>query len=298
MSLNRNRPKTADTRAQNNSITNDSITSTHITRSKTGSCPTSTENEPSVADLFSEIRLLRQDVKDVKSQLSTVSSTLTEKIEEYEKRLEEKDRDIKRLSDSVAELQYYIGTQEQLQMRNEIEIIGLPEQPSENLTHMILVTSKKLGVELQENDIDQVQRVGAKRTNSPSKPPTSRPVVVKLLRGAKRDELLFAAKSRRNLTSSDIVSGTSATVYLNERLSQANRKLFGEARKRATQHNFRYCWIRNGCVYARKAANTTEKKFRALAIRSHDDIDKLIGPAEGTSANQHDLLFRTPISSN
>ncbi|KAJ8736993.1 hypothetical protein PYW07_000264 [Mythimna separata] len=163
---------------------------------------------------------------------------------------------------------------------------------------MILVTSKKLGVELQENDIDQVQRVGAKRTNSPSKPPTSRPVVVKLLRGAKRDELLLAAKSRRNLTSSDIVSGTSATVYLNERLSQANRKLFGEARKRATQHNFRYCWIRNGCVYARKAANTTEKKFRALAIRSHDDIDKLIGPAEGTSANQHDLLFRTPISSN
>ncbi|KAJ8707722.1 hypothetical protein PYW07_011399 [Mythimna separata] len=234
MSLNRNRPKTADMRAQNNSITNDSITSTHITRSKTGSCSTSTENEPSVADLFSEIRLLRQDVKDVKSQLSTVSSTLTEKIEEYEKRLEEKDRDIKHLSDSVAELQYYRETQEQLQMRNEIEIIGLPEQPSENLTHMILVTSKKLGVELQENDIDQVQRVGAKCTNSPSKPPTSRPVVVKLLRGAKRDELLSAAKSRRNLTSSDIVRGTSATVYLNERLSQANRKLFGEARKRAT----------------------------------------------------------------
>lgn len=130
-----------------------------------------------------------------------------------------------------------------------------------------------MGVNLAEQDIDGVFRAGPPRTAGPSTAEENklpRPIVVRLVRRANRDLLIKESKVRGNLTTADIVPGTSNRVYVNERLSKTNRSLFREARLLAKQHNFRFCWIRYGCIYVRKA----EKK-PAMPIRTEEDFSRI-----------------------
>lgn len=281
------KPKTGDTstpiRALNNTYTN--INKTRGNRNKQVPSDGTDNDELSLLTVMQEIRLLRQDVL-----------ALTHQIDNYDRKLESKDREINDMKLTIHVLTQKIEAQEQLNLKNEIEIIGVPEQGSENLTHVVLTASKKLGVDLQECDIDEVRRAGPKRPN-PSAPAASktRPVVVKFLRKARRDEVLAAAKVRRNLTSEHIVYGTTASIYFNERLTPSNRQLFREARMRAKLHNFSFCWIRNGNVYVRKAANTNSNKYPAIPIRSLDDINVHIGPAVSLPASSSSVPAATAL---
>lgn len=229
-----------------------------------------------------EISLLRQEVIELKEQIVTLSDSLTDKHVQFLTKLEQADLEIASLKSSVTHLQQQLGAQEQYAMRNELEIIGVPESDAENLTHIVLTASNLIGVQLQETDIDDITRVGSKgpkasKLNS-SDDRKPRPIRLKLLRRQKRDELLKAAKARRNLTSETIVSGTPRKLYVNERLTRENRLLFREARLRTTANNFRYCWTRNGIIYVRE--NDSKPSSR---ISSLDDLEQRVGPATQTA---------------
>lgn len=279
------KPKVGDTstpiRLLNNTFTSDTINNIRGSRGKQRSLQTKETEEPTIAEVMNELRLLRQDIMDVKSQLTTVSTTLSQKIEEYDRKLEAKDIEIRCLQSSINDLQIRINDQEQHNVRSEMEIMGVPEQSNENLAHMLHVISNKIGVSVHGLELDEIRRVGPKRTQSitSTEEQTSRPIVVKFLHKSKRDEFLTAAKARRNLSAGDIVEGSKAKIYFNERLSNLNRQLFREAKIRSRLHNFEFCWVRNGTIYIRKAGSSNGKRLPALPIRSHNDIDMRIGPA-------------------
>ncbi|XP_073942507.1 uncharacterized protein [Choristoneura fumiferana] len=225
-----------------------------------------------------EISLLRQEVQELRDQISILSDSLADKHLQFVTKLEQADLQIATLKYSVTQLQQQLSAQEQHSMRNELEIIGVPESDTENLTNIVLTASQIIGVQLQETDLDDVTRAGPKRPKhlplnraNEHKP---RPIIVKLLRRQKRDEIIKAAKSRRNLTSENLVSGAVQKLYVNERLSKENRMLFREARLRATAHNFRFCWIRNGAIYVRENENKP-----GIRISSADDLDQKVGPS-------------------
>ncbi|CAG5058588.1 unnamed protein product [Parnassius apollo] len=144
--------------------------------------------------LISEIRDFRDEVKDIvrqelKLQTSAITKCFEERLGELSKALESKDLEISSLKSLVNELQQQIAIQDQHSMRNELEIIGMPEENNENLTHIVLATCQKLGVQLSENELDEVVRVGPKRSSgSKSSMPNykhPRPIIVKLLRRKK-----------------------------------------------------------------------------------------------------------------
>lgn len=217
-----------------------------------------------------EIALLRKEVQDLKNQLNATqpdSHTIATR-----------DNEISELKATVTHLQNSLRVQEQLSLKNELEIAGIPEQESENLNHIVFLASKKLGIELVEADIDGIFRAGPSQAKAVNRLETvikmPRPIVVKLVRRAKRDQLIKAAKIRSNLTSEGIANGAATRLYFNERLTKDNRILFRDARLRTKQHNFRFCWVSDGCIYARKA----EKK-PAIPIRSQKDLDHHVGLA-------------------
>ncbi|KAI5651886.1 hypothetical protein NE865_00223 [Phthorimaea operculella] len=238
------------------------------------------EQIPTLSSLMCEIRLLRNDILDVKNQISAVSLNFSMQNAEFEEKIDKQEKEIALLKEALAEFRSTAAQQEQYNVRNELEVVGIPEQNNENLTHIILLSSKKLGVELQAADIDEVRRVGTKQHEAgPAKKSLPRPIVVKLLRKSKRDEMVAASVVRKNLTTEGIVTGTADRIYLNERLSASNRKLFREARIRSKLHNFKHCWVRNGVIYVRKFTNTKDRKCQAFSIRSEEDLLKYIGPS-------------------
>ncbi|KOB71838.1 Uncharacterized protein OBRU01_13511 [Operophtera brumata] len=176
----------------------------------------STESE--VHQLTEQLRQLTKEFSSVKTKLDDLTESLSftnEKMneimhklaanEERLKYLEKRDVVVENLQVTVLQLKNELKAQAQVNLRNEIEIVGIPENSSENLHHTVLVAAKKMGVELEDRDLDWVSRVG------PRRPPVTvtlpedgarmpRPVVVRLLRRSKRDQFLKATKSRRTLT--------------------------------------------------------------------------------------------------
>lgn len=257
------------------------------------------EGEEDFDELLAEIRAMRQELQDIrqqnselgllraeitllKDQLTAVSSSLTGTVSDYKGAIESRDREILSLKAYVEDLQCTMNIKAQQDLRNELEVIGIPEPENENLLHTVLLLSKKIGVDVTELDIDGTYRAGPKRTpkenagDSPEsytgKKNLPRPLVVRLIRRAKRDEIMKAAKSRKPLTTEGFLYGPTRDFFVNERLTKENRLLFRQTKLRASEHNFRFVWVRDGSILVRKA-----EKAPAILIRSPGDLDKHLG---------------------
>lgn len=245
-----------------------------------------------ISQKSSEIELLRKDVQDLRKELHAVTDSLNLKTEKYDRKLQEQDSEIASLKNSLKELQKLQSEEQQNNLGNVIEITGVPEQENENLIHLIMLSAKKIGVDLAEGEVDSVSRAGPVRVNKASKHSvhTPRPIVVKLLRRSKRDAIIKAARLRKNVTSDDVVAGTSNKLFFNERLTKERRHLFRDARTRAKQYKFQYCWVRNGAIFVRRADQKP-----AILIRDSEDLDAKVGPSAPDSAS---TSARDPVQNN
>ncbi|KAJ0182142.1 hypothetical protein K1T71_002864 [Dendrolimus kikuchii] len=116
----------------------------------------------------------------------------------------------------------------------DLDIGCLPEENGENTVHIVTVVASKLGVTIESRDIVYAERIGTARSVAAATDAgrKARRVVVRLARRDLRDELLHAARVRRNLTTADMgFSGPSQRVFINERLTRTNRQLFHRVRE-------------------------------------------------------------------
>lgn len=245
---------------------------------------------PDLGTLMSELHLLRLELAEVKeqnheikNQMSNLSDNLNKTVQEHSNKIRNAEREIVTLKASVGLLQQQLASRDQENLRNDLEIIGIAEQKSENLQQIVLDASQKLGIPLLESDINDVFRVGPKgsKVRKSSAEELPRPIVAQLLRRRKAEELLKAAKNRRSLTSVDIVDGQPTPLYINERLTKDNRQLFRQARSRTKEYKFRYCWVRGGSIFVRKADGKP-----AILIFSPIDLDEKIGPSVRTEGHE------------
>lgn len=236
-----------------------------------------------IKELIVEMRSLTQEISMLKEKLETATTSLTrchERLDHLQTvvsatedrvdKIAAEQKLIPQLNTQIIELQQELKQQAQDHLRNELEITGLPENQIENLTHIVLVVAKKIGVELEERDIDWIQRMGPPRKANadPSEKRYPRSIVLRLLRREKRDIVLKAARVRRNLMSADVdVPGPSSKIFINERLTKDNRILFREARNVSKQNNYAYCFCSQGKIYIRK-----REGIPAIHIRSFADL--------------------------
>lgn len=106
----------------------------------------------------------------------------------------------------------------------------------------------KLGINLTENDLVNVTRVGrvpdTAESTSSSRP---RSIVVRVARRSIRDELLKAARVRRGVTTEGAgLPEPPRRFYVNKRLTKTYRQLFSRARELKNRCNWRYVWTRDG----------------------------------------------------
>ena len=256
--------------------------------------PAAAPDPGNLSILTSEIKLLREDVGDLKQHLKTLTEHLTQCnqrlavseaslacAEAKIQALEERVREIPYLQSTIQQLNEQVQAQAQANLKNQVEILGVNETAYENPVHIILTAAAKIGIDLQDTDLEYVTRAGPRHsdnTENTSSAPVEkhpRPLVVKFLRRKKRNEFLRAGKTRRNVSSVDLdIPGARRTLYFNERLTKENRQLFRAAKPRAKECGYKYCWIKNGTINIRKQEGNP-----AIAIR-----------------NQHDLLRHCPIS--
>lgn len=224
---------------------------------------------------------LTERLDSLSSKLSSTESRL--------KALEEQQMECEMLKATVSQLQTQINLQAQTALVNELEISGLDETPNENPYHLVLVAASTIGVEVTDLDLDNVFRAGPRRSNTGSGPSMPRPLVARFTRKAKRDEFMKASKARRNLDNKTIVgSGPERRIFVNERLTSENRRLFRDSRVRARESGFKFCWTRNGSIYIRKRDRSEKGETSpAIHITSDEVLYRLVNPSTNFEGNKN-----------
>lgn len=232
-----------------------------------------------------EMRAVRQEMSMFRATMADLTATIKAqnlRIDGLEARLEfieakmseTKNSIYESLEEQISHLNLEIQHRDQEMLANDVEISNFPETSNENSTHIFLTVAKKIGVELQERDVVNAERVGPVRAYvEGGAPPRPRPLAVRLARRESRDALLRAARVRRAITTEGMALPVSnRTFYINERLTKNNRQLFQKAREAARHSNWKYVWTREGKIFARQEQGKARHR-----LCSDSDIVKVFG---------------------
>lgn len=137
----------------------------------------------------------------------------------------------------------------------EIIIFGLPASRGEDRLHLLSSLAASFGLLHTTNDIANLIRLGK---NSSS----SRPLVVRFVSVAKRNEWLAASRHKRGITARDIdISWPSDRVAIYERSTAAERRALVEVKSLAARHNVKHVWMRRGIIYFKTSVNSRPQRF-------------------------------------
>ncbi|XP_073948959.1 uncharacterized protein [Choristoneura fumiferana] len=222
-----------------------------------------------------------QGIVNIESKLTAMETrmdgfesrlTLTEsKVE----RLQSLEADYKNLESQFAALKSNEDGRDQFCRMNNVEISGVPQKNGENLLTILRNIAVKVGFELRETDVDVIHRVrrftttagDAGRAADP-RPPA---IVVRFCQRRRKDELVAAARARRNLTSADAgLPGAASPIYVNEHLTAAKKLLLKRARDIKNELSYSYLWVKQCKIYMRKKDGS-----RIHVISNADDLSKL-----------------------
>lgn len=156
------------------------------------------------------------------------------------------------LKKKVNDLEERLVETEQYSRRNCLEIQGIPEDRNENLFEKVKQVGRALDVSIEENMIDVCHRL-KKRSSDDNRPAG---IIVKFVRRVDAEEILRKRRVKRNLSTRHMGLATDTTVYVNEALCPARRKLYAQARAVKSDKGYKFLWVRGGNIYIRKEENT------------------------------------------
>lgn len=198
--------------------------------------------------------------------LEDMKNKLDEKVFIIEK-LEKENIDLR---STVYGLSERLNSIEQNLRETNVEINGLPEHRSENLLNVVLQLGKIVECPINNEEIQHATRVA--KLNKDSDRPRS--VVVKLCKRTTRDHLLAAVTNYNKGHKDDKLStrhlglgGKREPIYVSEHLSPHNKHLHAATRQKAKAAQFKFVWVRDGRIYAKKNESSP-----GIHIRSFDSL--------------------------
>lgn len=164
-------------------------------------------------------------------------------------------------------LESKIAAIEQHARQNNVEISNLPERRGENLIKIIECLGNEIKYPISAADIVSVHRV----PHADQKNPRPKNVIVTFTTRIHRDNVIAAHRATKGLDSTKLsINGSPHTIYINEHLTLANKMLFRQTREAARKQEYKYVWIKHGCILVRKSDTSP-----VLAIRSLQDVDRI-----------------------
>ena len=183
--------------------------------------------------------------------------------------VKDKDEEIGRLRQELAEQRRTINDLEQYSRKNCLNISGIPESSGENVVSKVAELGKAVGVEISQSDIDTAHRLG-----NPDKSKT-RTVIVKFVRFDKREELYAARKQIRTArvpARSTLTAPVLRGVYITDSLTRANQAVMFAAREMRRADRLFAAWTDSGRMKVR-----IRRDGPTRVIRSIDDLHELTG---------------------
>lgn len=220
----------------------------------------------------SEERSLRTELGEIKASLNFMSKGLDEANRQLDatlgenKHLKKENEALRKtvftLQNDLVECKASLLKSEQYTRNRNLEIKGIAQTENEDLHQVLETIGESLGEAITARDVDVCHRV-------PTKTEGVTNIVVQFQRREKRDNVLEKARKKK-LTTTVLGLPTDLPIYINEHLCPTMKKILGMAVARKREHNWKYVWTRNGCVFARRTETS-----RIVPICCENDVNKI-----------------------
>lgn len=190
-------------------------------------------------------------------------------IDEFEKKIDRQDTEIKALKARVAELEQIHDNNDVVQRelqrelhelefrsrRQNLEVHGIVAVPGEDLITSLNTVAEKLKVpHITPCDVVSVHRLPSKGDNIPG-------IIAQFARQTTRDAWL---------TNKSKLKDSTPRVYIQENLTLHDRELLRSIKAAAREKGYRYVWHVNGKVLVRKTDGA-----RAVHVKNTEDFERL-----------------------
>ncbi|XP_075151887.1 uncharacterized protein LOC142225921 [Haematobia irritans] len=196
---------------------------------------------------------IKQQLSEAVTKINETLSQLSSQVVDLQEKDKEKERRIESLEKRVQQL-------EQKNLNNNIEINNVS-----NLTIEPIVVVQKIaasvGMELKETDVNSARRI--KRNNK---------ILVEFVSTNIKKEFMQKLKGHRIdsnvLSENHNEAPTKIYIYVNDELTAYNRRLLWMAKTRAKECGWKFVWIKNGSIFARKS-----ETMPSIIINNSADIE-------------------------
>ncbi|XP_037820038.1 uncharacterized protein LOC119609362 [Lucilia sericata] len=210
--------------------------------------------------LVTSVNSLHSQMKnDVQVALSTITnsiSTLVAQVNELNEKDKIKEKQINSLDTRINKIDQHMIAQ-------NIEIKNVEDKQIKPID-VVKKIAATLNVEISERDINQAFRL----RNQNNK------IVVEFFSLRKKLELM--SKIQRHRVDANIInnndnnSSTTKYIYINDELTNYYRRLLWIAKTKARDAHWKYVWVRNGKIFARKSENSP-----SIVINNATDIESI-----------------------
>lgn len=162
---------------------------------------------------------------------------------------------------TINQLRDEVNEAEQYSRLSNLEISGLPVLPGENLAVRVCDLADRIGLSgFQAIDIQAVHRLPSRKDKTPV-------VLIRFRSVSIKDRWMSARSNVRSLAEAE----SGSRIYFNENLTRANRELFWLARNQGKEKKYKFVWVKNGKIFARKLENAP-----LVRINHANDLEKLV----------------------
>lgn len=241
------------------------------------------EMKNEVTDIKVACKALQSSVDELHSKQQSSSAQITticDQIDSHHERLHNLEQSqtpmvnvtgkMQEMSDIIKALQLQLASKDQRDRLKNLEITNVPVTKGENLLSILKTLSVKVGLDLAPQDIDDIHRVRKFTTDSKNTvlPPN---IIVHFSLRKRKEEFLAACKIRREITTVDLgYNGPSKPIFINEHLTPQNKMLFKRVRAAASEHGFKFVWVKDCKLFVRKSESS-----KIIFIASEDDLKKI-----------------------
>jgi hypothetical protein len=217
---------------------------------------------------------IKQEIQEFKNSLTFLSDKYDELSNEFKtldgnykglsnkyKQMEDENKKLKSTLDAVKGKQTFLDNQNKIK---NIEIVGIPLTPNENLKEITKKISNKLMIPEEELNIEEINR-------NFSKKPEGGNIIMKLKTKNSRDKWINAFKKMKpKLTTKDINENYKFNkVYINEHVSGETKNLLRETKTIKDSLKVKFIWLKEGKVFVREKEGT-----KAIIVNNIEDITK------------------------
>ena len=200
--------------------------------------------------LREELKSMFSDPVFLEAQSKALASELKREIEELKQQVKERDA-------AIASLRAKVDDLEQYTRRNSVRIMGIPETSNEDADKITIAIAKKIGAEIDIDQIDRSHRVGLKKDGG------ARPIIVKFTSYRAKAELTSNRRKLATVSADKLFPSLNwplrpagwnkdrpfvHRVFINDDLTKARAAAAARARSLKKAGKIKDVWLRGGTV--------------------------------------------------